>query len=104
MLMGTSLTIFPLLIFDFQVVTCPHKDCYMKMTARDMAKHKEGCPFRMEQCHKDCCLLFPFHELEGHECFQALRDRVEGKCHTLHRHRTAETRFPGSFYVLGKVR
>ena len=90
MLIGASLTIFPLI---FQVATCPHKDCKIETTVRDLPKHKRECPYRMEQCRKDCHLQFPFYKLEGHDCFRALRDTVDGKISVdlLHQYCKAES-------------
>ncbi|KAL8595065.1 hypothetical protein ACOMHN_002043 [Nucella lapillus] len=79
---------FPLHIgnCDFRPVSCPHKDCTNKTTARALADHTEECRYRSLQCPKRCKLPFPAHELERHDCFTALQDRVQELDSILHRH------------------
>lgn len=60
-------------------ICCRFEKCGITVLRKDKQHHEEiHCEHREIQCTKDCQLLIPIQEFEGHNCLEALKSKVAG--------------------------
>ena len=64
---------------QFEMLVCKYEKCAKSILRRDRDEHEEkDCEYREVKCHQDCGLYIPIKDFPGHNCIQALKDRVTG--------------------------
>ncbi len=67
----------------YEMLSCKYDKCAKQLLRKDRAMHEtQECVYRELKCQKDCGLFLPISEYKGHNCMQALKNRINGTCNT----------------------